>query len=190
VRDSAFDSVTVITNAPGLASATDYDYNAYLTNWGETLPPGPHDLVVTNFNWCAGPLGGWYLNATSPLINSGSLTNAGLAGLFHFTTITNMLNGWEIKETNSVLDIGYHYVAFSTNGLPISTSGDGLGDYFKDSNGDGIYNVGDLGNWRTNDTCGDGISDYIKYIEGRNLNVKAVLDTNGVIGLQVYTPLK
>ncbi|HZQ46330.1 MAG TPA: hypothetical protein VFC07_04905, partial [Verrucomicrobiae bacterium] len=64
-------------------------------------------------------------------------------------------------------------------------------DYLKDSNGDGLYNAGDLGNWLTNCTAGDGINDYLKYIEGRNLNVSGYLnDTSGIIGLQVYTPLK
>ena len=65
-----------------------------------------------------------------------------------------------------------------------------LGDYFKDSNGNGVYDSMDIGNWKTNDTCGDGLSDYLKYLQGRNLRVKATNDTSNLIQLKVYTPLK
>jgi hypothetical protein len=95
-----------------------------------------------------------------------------------------------MKETNSVVDVGCHYVALDLNGLPVSTGGDGLADYLKDSNGNGVYDAGDLGNYQAYDTCGDGISDYIKYLQGRNLNVRAVTDTNGAVNLQLYTPLR
>jgi len=39
-------------------------------------------------------------------------------------------------------------VATDSNGVPSSTSGDAIGDYLLDSNGDGIYDAGDLGNWK------------------------------------------
>jgi len=42
----------------------------------------------------------------------------------------------------------------------------------------------------TTDRDGDGVSDYIEYLEGRNpLAGGAVPDTNGVVNLQIYTPL-
>jgi hypothetical protein len=53
----------------------------------------------------------------------------------------------EIKETNSVVDIGYHLVATDANGNPIDTDGDGIPDYLKDTNGNGVYDAGDLENW-------------------------------------------
>jgi hypothetical protein len=46
-----------------------------------------------------------------------------------------------------VLDISYHYVAVDTNGNPIDTDGDGISDYIEDSNGDGVYDAGDLSDW-------------------------------------------
>jgi hypothetical protein len=51
------------------------------------------------------PLTGASTSLTN-VINAGSLTNAGLAGLYHHTTTID-----QVKETNSVLDIGFHYVA-------------------------------------------------------------------------------
>ena len=66
------------------------------------------------------------------LTNAGSQT-ADLAGLYHYTTTTN-----QVKETNSTVDIGYHYVAVGTNGLPFLTwMGMGLLDYLEDANGNG-----------------------------------------------------
>ena len=93
------------------------------------------------------------------------------------------------------MDVGFHLVALGTNGLPICTGGSGIPDYLADSNGNGVYDPGiDLSNWQTNNTSGssDGVSDYIKWIEGRNIKVAAlpVADTNGITGLNVYTPLK
>jgi hypothetical protein len=143
VRDCAFDSVTVITNNPGIPANTDYDYNAFLTNWGETLPPGPHDKIVTNFNWRTGTLGAWYLPTNSPLIDAGSLTNAGLAGLYHFTTQTN-----QVKEATTPVDIGYHYVALDANGNPVDTDGDGVSDYLEDANGNGSVDSGET-DWQS-----------------------------------------
>jgi hypothetical protein len=141
VRDCAFDSVTIITNNPGIAATTDYDYNAFLTNWGETLPPGPHDLIVTNFNWQTSALGAWYLPSNSPLINAGDITG-GAARLYWFTTQTNQL-----CESNSIVDLGYHFVGLEANSNPLDSDGDGIPNYIEDSNGDGIYDAGDLSDW-------------------------------------------
>ena len=53
-----------------------------------------------------------------------------------------------------------------------------------------VHVIGDT-NPNTADTDGDGVSDYIEYLEGRNpLVVGAVSDTNGIVNLQVYTPLQ
>jgi hypothetical protein len=44
----------------------------------------------------------------------------------------------QAKETNSVVDIGFHYVAVdSATGLPLDTDGDGLPDSSEDRDGDG-----------------------------------------------------
>jgi hypothetical protein len=186
VHDTAFDATSLLVSDAAASNSnwTAFDYNAYLTGANTNLPPGTNDLPVTNFNWQSSWLGSFYLPTNSTLIDSGSLTNAALMGLYHYTTQTN-----QVKEGNTPLDRSYHYVACDTSGIPVSTGGDGLADYLKDSNGDGLYGAGDIGNWKTNDTCGDGITDYVKFLEGRNLNVKAVGDTNGVIRLQIHTPL-
>ncbi len=96
------------------------------------------------------------------LLNAGS-RNATTAGLYHFTVRTD-----QAKETNSVVDIGYHYTAAGTNGLPADVDGDGLADYFEDRNGNGVYD-GASGetDWQTSNS---GLS--------------------GPAALQLFTPLK
>jgi hypothetical protein len=46
------------------------------------------------------------------------------------------------------VDIGYHYVAVDTNGIPLDSNGDGIPDYLQDANGNGVYDFGDLGDWQ------------------------------------------
>jgi hypothetical protein len=146
IENCAFDN-TDFTNmndySAGDTNITYCDYNAFLTNASRTVVEGTHDLTVTNFNWEAGPLGDFYLSTNSPLINAGSVT-ADTIGLYHFTVMTNLISGLEIKETNSVADLGYHAVAVDTNGLPINTSGNGA-DYLLDSNGNGVVDSGEIG---------------------------------------------
>jgi len=159
--------------------------NAYLNSTLLMMPPEASSITTT-MTWIAGPLGNYYQATNSPLIDKGS-TTADQLGLYHYTTQTN-----QVPETNSIVDIGYHYIALGANGLPLSTSGDGIGDYIKDANGNGGTNqIGDMGNWRTNTTCSGGVNDYIRYLQGQNLNLCTTSnDTSGVLGLQVYTPLK
>jgi alpha-tubulin suppressor-like RCC1 family protein len=102
---------------------------------------GPHDVIVTNgYKWQSSWLGSYYLPINSPLINHGS-TNANLLGLYHFTTQTN-----QVKETNSIVDIGYHYVATDAYGNPLDTDGDGVPDFLEDANGNGLVDSGET-NW-------------------------------------------
>jgi len=140
ILDPAFDDTTISTSDPHAsnASLTRYDYNAYLTNASRTYPTGVNDVLVSSFNWQRGWLGDFYLPAGSSLINTGSVANAASVGLYHFTTVTN-----QVKETNSTVDIGYHYVALDTNNLAVDTDTGGVADYLEDPNGSGTVNGGE-----------------------------------------------
>ena len=110
---------------------------------------------ITNItaNFATGPLGSYYYptnaGATNlvTLIHAGS-TTADKLELYHYTVTANLVNNLEVKETNSIVSIGYHYVATDAYGNPIDTDGDGVPDYLEDSNGNGVYDAGvDLANW-------------------------------------------
>ncbi len=163
IRDTIFDGTIVDTGYPGLPSCVDYNYNAYLNGADRLYPQGANDVLLADYNWQASWLGNYYLPTNSPLINTGSVANAASIGLYHYTTQTN-----QAKETNSVVDIGYHYVAVNSSGSPIDTDGDGSPDYYEDVNGDGSA-TGDPTSWLSYDSA-NGLS--------------------GASGLQVFTPLK
>ncbi len=162
VRDTIFDGTYIDTGYPNDPACVDYDYNAYLNGSYRTYPQGANDRLVNSFNWQTSWLGNYYLPTDSPLIDTGSIT-ADLVGLYHFTTQTN-----QVKETNSVVGIGYHYVAVDASGKAIDADGDNVPDYLEDGNGNGQYDpsLGET-DWQTS---GNG--------------------TTGVPGLQVFTPLK
>jgi len=146
----------------GDTNITYCDFNAFLTNEDRLPILGSHDVTnVMGFNWQSSWFGNYYLPTNSPLIRAGS-TTADQVGLYHFTTQTN-----QVPETNSIVDIGYHYVATDAYGNPLDSNGDGIPDYLEDANGDGIFDAGDLGDWQ--------VSPY---------------GLNGGNALQVFTPLK
>jgi hypothetical protein len=129
--DNAVDNSVLATN-----SLINNGFNAFL-NCPFALS-GPGNIILTkDLAYQSGPLGGFYQPVDSPLINAGS-TTADLAGFFHFTTQAS-----ELKETNSVLDIGYHYVAVDVNGNPEVSNDNGIPDYLADANGDGLVDDGE-----------------------------------------------
>jgi hypothetical protein len=140
-RDNLFDS-TDITNLS--ASTIDAcSNNAYVTTNYGILGFDPIPVILTNSPaYQTTTFGAYYYpsNQTN-LIHEGSEL-ASAAGLYHYTVTTNNV----IEGTNTV-SIGFHYVAVDANGQPLDTTGDGLPDYVKDSNGDGVYDAGDLANW-------------------------------------------
>jgi RHS repeat-associated protein len=140
VRDNLFDN-------DAFGSGVTSDHNAYLgTN--VISGSGGNDVSLTNFSYASGPLGPRYVGVALPtLFNAGS-RDATNAGLYHYTISTNLVNNLEIKETNSWVDIGFHYVATDNNGNPFDTDGDSIPDYMEDANGNGIYDAGDLSNWQ------------------------------------------
>jgi hypothetical protein len=146
----------------------------------------PNSLLLDTVQFQTGPLGRFYTPSTgsmAALINSGN----GLAsayGLYHYTTQTN-----QAKEANSIVDIGYHYVATSTNGIPIDTDNDTIPDYLEDANGDGI-GTNDRFNWTTNQTFA-GINDLILWNQGRNPGVATTTNaSSSLINMRVFTPMK
>jgi hypothetical protein len=115
-------------------SWTSYPYFNGYTIHGTNEVVGQSDLMVTNFNWQISWFGNFYLPPASgsPLIDAGS-TYANLLGLYHFTTQTN-----QTVEGDSIVDIGYHYVATDQYGNPLDSNGDGIPDYLEDPSGAGI----------------------------------------------------
>jgi hypothetical protein len=168
IQDTILDGITTNSwsdQANGSSSFTYFNYNAFVSGSTNLVPSGANDVSVSGgFGWQSSWLGNYYLPTNSTVINAGSLTNAALAGLYHFTTQTS-----QVKELNTRLDIGYHYVAVNpSTGLPVDTDGDGTPDYFEDTNGNGILDAGE-NDWQTYNS------------------------PNGLItgsGLQVFTPLK
>ena len=138
-RDNLFDGVAIYQ--PG--RSVDEAYDGYTPGTTSLVPTNAND-VIASITYQAGPLGNYYQPITSSFINRGSI-NANLVGLYHYTVTTNLVNGYEIKETNSVVDIGFHYVAVDSNGNPIDTNGDGIPDYLSDSNGNGVVDSGEIG---------------------------------------------
>ena len=154
VHDVAFDGTLVSEYDDFGGTNLDYSFNAYTnsTDAYRLYPTNANDRIVTNFNWQVGALGSFYLPTSSPILNVGS-TSATNVGLHHFTITTN-----QVKETNSTVDIGYHYVALGTNGLASDLDGDGIADYREDANGNGSVNSGET-SWIEADSDFDGISD-------------------------------
>ena len=134
-RDNFF-YLNNLTNNLITYGALTYDHNGYVTNYN-TLGTGLGDVIVSNFAFQSSWLGDFYQPTNSPLINMGS-TNAGALGLYHYTVTTN-----QVKEANSPVDIGYHYVAVDQYGNPIDSNSDGTPDYIADRNGNGIVDSGE-----------------------------------------------
>jgi hypothetical protein len=180
VMDNIFDTSPAYDHGHSLSNG----WNAYFatTNY---LTAGVSNTNLVTLTYQTGTLGKYYQPTNSPLIDRGSLTNAGLVGLYHFTSTTN-----NVKETNSVLNIGNHYVATDTAGNPLDSDRDGLADYYENSNGSGVKGTGET-DWQNADTDGDGVNDYIELLQGRNPFVSgSTNDVNGLINLRVYTPLQ
>jgi hypothetical protein len=132
-----FDRTTGSTN--GIVG----DYNGYITN-STRFTSGAHDQVLTNLNYQVGPLGNYYQATNSGLAGLGN-TNANYLGLYQYTATTNLVTGADVKEGNSIVTIGLHYVATDSNGNPIDSNGDGIPDYLSDGNGNGLVDSGEIG---------------------------------------------
>jgi hypothetical protein len=155
IKNTAFDGTGFSFTDNLNSTNTAFDFNAYNTNnlSGLSYPYpytpvstnrleyiGAHDVSIGTYNWQSSWFGNLYQPTNSLLIDRGN-TNANLLGLYHFTTQTN-----QAVEANSIVDIGYHYVATDTNGIPLDSNGDGIPDYIEDANGNGLADGGET-NW-------------------------------------------
>ena len=135
VRDNLFDNSAVSVINANTPSGFTHDHNAYL-NTAQLTPTHTNDIVLSSFTYTNGPLGNYYQLSTN-LVDKGS-TTADQRGLYHYTTQIS-----QAKETNSIVDIGYHYVAVDQYGNPIDTHGEGIPDYVADANGNGLVDNGE-----------------------------------------------
>jgi alpha-tubulin suppressor-like RCC1 family protein len=62
-----------------------------------------NDTLLSSLSFEKGPRGTFYIPTNSALLNAGS-RDAATAGLYYYTMLTN-----QVRETNSVVDIGKHY---------------------------------------------------------------------------------
>jgi hypothetical protein len=133
VQNNMFDQTGI--NDHGSNSYTG-GYNGYITNLSH-LTLVSHDVVLTSSSYLSAALGNYYIPTNSALTNAGS-TTADLLALYHYTMTTN-----QVKETNSWVDIGFHYVAVDGSGKPLDNDGDGVPDYLEDKNGNGTVDGGE-----------------------------------------------
>lgn len=145
VKDNLFDRTSLPYDTGGYIGG----FNAFVTNCDRLTPTNSTDIVLpASPAYQAGPLGNYYQLTNSALVNADTNTTADQVGLYHYTMYTNLVNGWEIKETNSFLDVGLHFVAVDTNGCPIDTDGGGAPDYIENAAGDGATNNVNETNWQ------------------------------------------
>ena len=191
LKDSLFDRQIVYTNGTTIS----HDHNAYYltTNNGAIatygLPgvsPG-QSLGSLTYNTdpygVYGSYGRYYQPSGSPLLVAGSIT-ADNVGLYHFTCLTN-----QYKASDAWVNIGPHYVALNQYGALADYDSDGLPDYYEDCNGTG-YREGGETDWQDSDTDDDGVPDGEELLLGRNALGGTLSDTNNLLNLRVYTPLK
>ncbi len=158
VSDTFFDRTFMDTN--GWFGTTNH-HNGYITGQDRLVPEGTNNLTITNLSYVTGPLGRFYQPTNSPLIQMGGMT-ADLSGLYHHTVATN-----QVKETNSIVDLGFHYVAIHSNGTFPDYDFDGVADYLEDFNGNGAGDIGET-LWLHSDTDYDGRSDGDEPVDGTN----------------------
>ena len=141
--DNLFDRVGGLTN-----SSLENAHNGYVTNYNGTnysrLPRSQgYDVCLTNVpSYQSSYLGNYYYPTNdgqlSLLLQAGS-RSASNATLYHYTTTTNQA----INGTNGV-NIGFHYVATDTNGIPLESCCSGVPDYLADANGDGLTETNEI----------------------------------------------
>jgi hypothetical protein len=160
VKENLFDNATISTYNSSITSGN----NGYISTTALS-GDGSSAKTVSSGDFQAGVLGAWYYPTVggnlSTLIDAGSQTS-GNAALYHYTVRTD-----HTKDSANV-DIGRHYVALDSSGIPTDYDGDSLFDFLEDRNGDGSAS-GDSTSWQSYNSAGA---------------------LAGATGLEVFTPLK
>jgi len=166
--DNLFDESYIYQNANVVISN---NYNAYIVTNAIFLEPTNGvvwKLLSGSPTYLNGPLGRFYYATDDGLastnIDAGSryATNA---KLYHFTTTTN-----QVRETNTLVDIGFHYLAVDVEGQALDEDEDGIPDYLEDLNGNGSYDAA------------SGETDWQEY--------DSLFEISTGPSLETYTPLK
>ena len=140
IKDNFFDHPTIPNDMGILTNIV--ACNAYVTNCDRFT--NTTDIILpASPTYQTGPLGNYYLLSTSTLINAGTNATADTLGLYQYTVCTNLVSGLQVKETNSLVDVMFHYVATDANGNPEDSDGDGIPDYLEDANGNGKVDSGE-----------------------------------------------
>ncbi|MCC7376005.1 MAG: hypothetical protein IT581_15210 [Verrucomicrobiales bacterium] len=158
IRDNLFD-VQSLAAEVSVGTLTHNAFRSDLTSFGTSAVGGlTMDFVTSGLGPYTYPTSG-SAGSLASLRDAGS-RNAVAAGLFEFTTRPD-----QVAETNSVVDIGYHYA-----GLADSDT-DGILDAVEDQDGDGVADPEET-SYLAADTDYDGRSDAQEYAEGTDpLNV-------------------
>ena len=105
------------------------------------MPNGAGDVLLGSFAYQTEALGAFY-HAQTNLANVGSRL-ASAAGLHHHTTSPS-----QVKEANSIVDLGFHYVALDAADQPVDSDGDGAVDTREDCDEDGSLGSGET-DWQS-----------------------------------------
>lgn len=165
VRNCSFDGATSFTLSPasGIWNSLFYwDFNALSETDPSQNPEGAHDIRGVTFSWQTGPLGVFYLQSSSPTIQSMGDQSATAYGLGDFTTQEPTPELPEKQKSPPAnVDIGYHYVALGADGNALDTDHDGIPDWWAD-----LYQL--PSNSAASDPDGDGLSNLQEFQLGSN----------------------
>ena len=172
IRDNLFDGDTVALTGIGMfGTYVTPSYNAFF-NTVSTPLAGTGNVSLTALTYASGAVStlSWYVNASTPTLkDADTARTADLAGLYHYTMYTS-----QVKELNSYVDIGFHYVSLSGT-TPQDSDGDGIPDYLEDRNGNNVVDSGET-SWLNSDSDFDGVSDGAELAAGKN-----PLDANSTV---------
>jgi hypothetical protein len=110
IKDNIFDHTALINDLG--TYGYDGGHNAFVAGCDRLYPTNASDIVLSaSPAYQIGPLDNYYIPQLGSLINGGTWSSTN--GLFHFTTALD-----QRKETNSIVDLGFHAVALAPAAAP------------------------------------------------------------------------